>query len=71
MATFTRSQKLLVSTGVAALGGAVFGGAALLLAGNLVTMADAGATAADTFVAPRRPGFSGLPHAGRDRRRRM
>ena len=69
MATFIRSQKLLVSTGVAALGGG-FGGAALLLAGNIVTTADAGATAADTsplLVGPdaavcRTPAATGSPY---------
>ena len=44
MATFTRSQKLLVSAGVGAFGGAA---ALILLAGNIVTIAGAGATAAD------------------------
>src|SRR6478736_6353981 len=52
MATFTRSQKLLVSAGAAALGGSAL---LVLLAGNLVTVADAGATAAaesSPFVGP-------------------
>ena len=44
MATFTRSQKLLVSAGAGAFGGAA---ALILLAGNIVTIAGAGATAAD------------------------
>ena len=43
MATFTRSQKLLVSAGAAALGGSAL---LVLLAGNIVTVAGAGATAA-------------------------
>jgi tetratricopeptide (TPR) repeat protein len=45
MATFTRSQSLLVSAATAALGGAAL---ATLLAGNIVTLAGAGATAVDT-----------------------
>ena len=44
MATFTRSQKLLVSAGAGVFGGAA---ALILLAGNIVTIAGAGATAAD------------------------
>ena len=44
MTTFTRSQRLLVSAGTAALGGAAL---ATLLAGNIVTLAGAGATALD------------------------
>jgi tetratricopeptide (TPR) repeat protein len=44
MATFTQSQKLLVSAGAGAFGGAA---ALILLAGNIVTIAGAGATAAD------------------------
>ena len=44
MATFTRSQSLLVSAATAALGGAAL---ATLLAGNIVTLAGAGATAAN------------------------
>ena len=44
MATFTRSQKLLVSAGAGAFGGAA---ALILLAGNIVTIAGAGATAAE------------------------
>jgi len=44
MATFTRSQKLLISAGAGAFGGAA---ALILLAGNIVTIAGAGATAAD------------------------
>src|SRR5260370_29451090 len=53
MATFTRSQKLLVSAGAAALGGAAL---VTLLAGNIVTLA--GATALDIsppFSAPHFP----------------
>ena len=52
MATFTRSQKLLVSVGAAALGGSVL---LTLLAGNIVALADADATALDIsspFVGP-------------------
>jgi tetratricopeptide (TPR) repeat protein len=44
MATFTRSQSLLVSAAAAALGGVAL---ATLLAGNIVTRAGAGATALD------------------------
>jgi tetratricopeptide (TPR) repeat protein len=44
MATFTRSQRLLVSAGAAALGGTAL---ATLLVGNIVTLAGAGATAVD------------------------
>src|SRR5260370_3094370 len=51
MATFTRSQSLLVSAATAALGGAAL---ATLLAGNIVTLAVAGATAPD--VSPSFPG---------------
>src|SRR5258708_18991972 len=51
MATFTRSQSLLVSAATAALGGAAL---ATLLAGNIVTRAGAGATAADIS-----PSFAG------------
>src|SRR5712672_2394113 len=51
MATFTRSQSLLVSAATAALGGAAL---ATLLAGNIVTLAGAGATAADIS-----PSFAG------------
>ena len=65
MATFTRSQKLLVSAGAGALGGAA---ALILLAGNIVTIAGAGATAADASSPLFGSGFSGLPHAGRDGR---
>ena len=52
MATFTRSQRLLVSVGAAALGGATL---LTLLGGNIFTLAGAGATAADIsqpFVGP-------------------
>ena len=48
---FTRSQGLLVSAGAAALGGAAL---ATLLAGNIVTLAGAGATAAGHIAAIRR-----------------
>src|SRR5260221_3548296 len=51
MATFTRSQSLLVSAATSALGGAAL---ATLLAGNIVTRAGAGATAADIS-----PSFAG------------
>ena len=44
MATFTRSQRLLVSAGAAALGGAAL---MMLLAGNIVTLAGARATPVD------------------------
>src|ERR1700733_3385916 len=44
MATLTRSQRLLVSAGAAALGGTAL---ATLLVGNIVTLAGAGATAVD------------------------
>ena len=64
MATFTRSQRLLVSVGAAALGSAAL---LTLLAGNIVTLAGAGETAADISPPIRRPGFSGLSHAGRKR----
>ena len=67
MATFTRSQRLLVSAGAAALGGAAL---VTLLAGNIVTLAGAGATAADIsppFVGPdfpvcHTPAATGLPN---------
>jgi tetratricopeptide (TPR) repeat protein len=52
MATVTRSQRLVVSAGAAALGGAAL---ATLLAGSIVTLAGAGATAVDIsppFVGP-------------------
>ena len=52
MATFTRSQRLLVSVGAAALGGA---GLLTLVGGNIVTLAGADATALDIsppFVGP-------------------
>jgi tetratricopeptide (TPR) repeat protein len=52
MATFTRSQRLLVSAGAAALGGA---GLLTLLGGNIVALTGAGATALDIsplFVGP-------------------
>src|ERR1700730_18409726 len=44
VATFTRSQRLLVSAGAAALGGTAL---ATLLVGNIVTLAGAGAPAVD------------------------
>ncbi|MGB8431231.1 MAG: hypothetical protein WCE72_15540, partial [Pseudolabrys sp.] len=50
--TFTRSQRLLVSVGAAALGGAAL---LTLLGGNIFTLAGAGATALDIsqpFVGP-------------------
>jgi tetratricopeptide (TPR) repeat protein len=67
MATFTRSQSLLVSAGAAALGGAAL---ATLLAGNIVTLAGAGATAVDTspplvgpdFPVCHTPAATGLPN---------
>ena len=67
MATFTRSQRLLVSAGAAALGGAAL---MMLLAGNIVTLAGAGATAMDIsppFVGPdfpvcHTPAATGLPN---------
>ena len=52
MTTFTRSQRLLVSVGAAALGGATL---LTLLGGNIFTLAGAGATALDIsqpFVGP-------------------
>jgi hypothetical protein len=52
MATFTRSQRLLVSGGATALGCAAL---LMLLGGNIVTLAGAGATAVDIsppFVGP-------------------
>ncbi len=66
MTTFTRSQKLLISAG-AALGGAAL---VTLLAGNIVTLAGAGATAVDIappFVGPdfpvcHTPAATGLPN---------
>ena len=67
MATFTRSQRLLVSVGAVA-----FGGTALLtlLTGNVFTLAGAGATAVDTsspFIGPNfpvchTPASTGLPN---------
>jgi tetratricopeptide (TPR) repeat protein len=67
MATFTRSQKLLVSAGAAALGGAAL---VTLLAGNIVTLAGAHATAVDIsppFIGPdfpvcHTPAATGLPN---------
>jgi len=53
MATFTRSQKLLVSAGAAALGGSAL---LVLLAGNIVTVAGAGATG---LVGARTAGIGG------------
>ena len=55
MATFTRSQRLLVSAGAAALGGAAL---VMPLAGNIVTLAGARATAVETsppFFGPNVP----------------
>jgi tetratricopeptide (TPR) repeat protein len=67
MATFTRSQRLLVSAGAAALGGAAL---MMLLAGNIVTLAGARATAVDIsppFFGPdfpvcHTPAATGLPN---------
>jgi hypothetical protein len=67
MATLTRSQKLVVSAGAAAFGGASL---IVLLAGNIITLAGAGATAVETsppFVGPdfpicHTPGATGLPN---------
>jgi tetratricopeptide (TPR) repeat protein len=67
MATFTTSQRLLVSAGAAALGGAAL---MMLLPGNIVTLAGARATAADIsppFVGPdfpvcHTPAATGLPN---------
>src|SRR5438034_9551770 len=47
MATFTRSQRLLVSAGAAALGGTAL---AMLLTANIATLAGARATAADPLA---------------------
>jgi tetratricopeptide (TPR) repeat protein len=66
MATFTRSQRLLVSTAAAALGGATL---LTVLAGNGITMADASATTANIlpafgvmdFPICHTPAASGLP----------
>src|SRR5258708_5617442 len=54
MATLTRSQKLLASAGAGALGGAA---ALVLLAGNIVTVEGAGATAADASASLVEPDF--------------
>ena len=67
MATFTRSQKLLVSACAAALGGAAL---LMLPAGNVVTVSGAGATAADAsspFAGPdfpvcHTPASTGVPN---------
>ncbi len=67
MATFTGSQRLLVSAGAAALGGAAL---MMLLAGNIVTLAGARASAADIsppFFGPdfpvcHTPAATGLPN---------
>jgi tetratricopeptide (TPR) repeat protein len=67
MATFTRSQRLLVSAAAAALGGATL---LTALAGNVFTIADASATAADVspafggvnFPVCHTPAASGLPN---------
>jgi hypothetical protein len=53
MATVTRSQRLMFSAGAAALGGAAL---ATLLAGSIVTLAGAGATAVDPSL-PFSPDF--------------
>jgi tetratricopeptide (TPR) repeat protein len=55
VATFTRSQRLLVSAGAAALGGTAL---ATLLVGNIVTLAGAGATAVDISAPWAGPDFS-------------
>ena len=54
MATFTRSQRLLVSAGAAALGGTAL---ATLLVGNIVTLAGADATAVDISAPLAGPDF--------------
>jgi tetratricopeptide (TPR) repeat protein len=67
MATFTRSQRLLVSVGAAALGGAAL---VMPLAGNIVTLAGARATAVETsppFFGPNvsvchTPAATGVPN---------
>src|SRR5262249_10283252 len=67
MATFARVQRLLASTAVAALGGATL---LTVLAGNVFTIADASATAADIspafgvvdFPICHTPTASGLPN---------
>src|SRR5437899_5272600 len=67
MATFTRPQRLLVSAGAAALGGAA---PVTLLAGTIFTLAGTGATAVDIsppFVGPdflvcHTPAATGLPN---------
>src|SRR5215470_5831772 len=67
MATLTRSQGLLVSTAVAALGGVTL---LVMLTGNVFTIADASATAADAspafgvvdFPVCHTPAASGLPN---------
>ena len=67
MATFTQSQRLLVSAGAAAVGVAAL---VTLLAGNIITLAGAGATAVDIsppFVGPdfpvcHTPAATGLPN---------
>jgi hypothetical protein len=67
MATFTRSQRLLVSAGAAALGGAAL---MMLLAGNIVTLVGARATAVDisppffgpNFPVCHTPAATGLPN---------
>ncbi|MGA8956333.1 MAG: hypothetical protein WB503_13155, partial [Pseudolabrys sp.] len=67
MATFTRSQGLLVSAAATALGGATL---LTALAGNVFTFADASATAADVspafggvnFPVCHTPAASGLPN---------
>ena len=67
MATFTRSQSLLVSAGAGALGGAAL---LTVLGGNIFTLAGAGATAADIsppfvgadFPVCHTPAATGLPN---------
>jgi len=67
MKSLTRSQKLLVSAGAAALGGA---GLLTLLGGNIVALTGAGATALDIsppfvgldFPVCHTPAATGLPN---------
>src|SRR4029078_6414058 len=65
MATFTRSQSLLVSAGAGALSGAAL---LTVLAGNIFTVADSGATAIDLspsdFPICHTPAATGLPSIG-------
>ena len=62
MVTFTRSQSLLVSVSLAALGGTAL---ATLLAGGGLILADARATAVDVIAADRRRRNSDLRPCGR------